>query len=90
MAVHHDRRRFLRNSLAAGAVLGVAGVNLGQEGRSSRGPGVGASGALDNPRVRPGRVRWHEDFAAARAASERSGKPVMLFQMLGRMDEKFC
>jgi len=90
MAMQQDRRRFLRNSLAAGTVLGVAGVNLAQDGRSSRGPGLSANGALDNPRVRPGRVRWHEDFAAACAASGRSGKPVMLFQMLGRMDEKFC
>jgi hypothetical protein len=90
MTVQQDRRRFLRNSLAAGAVLGVAGVDFAQEGRSSRGPAIGAAGALNNPRVRPGRVRWHDDFAAACAASGRSGKPVMLFQMLGRMDEKFC
>jgi hypothetical protein len=35
-------------------------------------------------------VRWHADFAAACAAGRGSGKPVFLFQMLGRLDQKFC
>ena len=43
-----------------------------------------------NPRVEPGRVRWHPDFAAACRASAASGRPVLLFQMMGRLDEKFC
>ena len=43
-----------------------------------------------NPKVEPGKVRWHADFAAACAAAGRSGKPVLLFQMMGRLDEKFC
>jgi hypothetical protein len=52
---------------------------------------VGKAGAAPaNPKVEPGLVKWHGDFAAARAASARSGKPVLLFQMLGRMDEHFC
>ncbi|MBK8099982.1 MAG: hypothetical protein IPK26_23000 [Planctomycetes bacterium] len=44
----------------------------------------------DPERVEPGLVRWHGDFAAARAAATRSGKPVLLFQLLGRLDEEFC
>lgn len=44
----------------------------------------------ENPRVAPGLVRWHADFGAAREASARSGKPVLLFQLLGRLDEEFC
>jgi hypothetical protein len=43
-----------------------------------------------NPKVEPGKVRWHADFAAACRAAGRSGKPVLLFQMMGRLDEKFC
>jgi hypothetical protein len=43
-----------------------------------------------NPRVEPGKVRWHADFAAACRAAGRSGKPVLLFHMMGRLDEKFC
>ena len=43
-----------------------------------------------NPRVAPGKVRWHDDFAAACAADAKADKPVLLFQMLGRLDEQFC
>ena len=43
-----------------------------------------------NPKVDPGKVRWHADFAAACRAAARSGKPVLLFHMMGRLDEKFC
>jgi hypothetical protein len=35
-------------------------------------------------------VNWHADFASACAAGRSSGKPVFLFQMLGRLDQKFC
>jgi hypothetical protein len=49
-----------------------------------------AAPAFVNPKVEPGKVNWHADFATARAASAKSGKPVLLFQMLGRLDEQFC
>ena len=44
----------------------------------------------DNPKVAPGLVRWHADLAAAQAASRVSGKPVLVFQMLGQLDDEFC
>lgn len=47
------------------------------------------AGAL-NSKVKPGDVAWHPSFAAAREASECSGKPVLLFQLLGRLDDQFC
>jgi len=50
----------------------------------------GESGTFLNPKVEPGKVRWHPDFATARAASVKSGKPVLLFQMLGKLDDQFC
>jgi hypothetical protein len=43
-----------------------------------------------NPKVQPGKVKWHKDFAAASAAAKKSGKPVLLFQMLGKLDDQFC
>jgi len=46
--------------------------------------------AFDNPKVEPGKVRWHKTFAAACAAAQKSGKPVLLFQMMGKLDERFC
>lgn len=41
-------------------------------------------GALDM------KVRWHGSFAAATEAAAKSGKPVLLFQLLGRLDDAFC
>ena len=49
-----------------------------------------ASEPFVNPKVEPGNVRWHASFDEACAASRRSGRPVLLFQMMGRLDEKFC
>lgn len=37
-----------------------------------------------------GRVEWRESFAAAVEAAKSSGRPVLLFQLLGRLDEEFC
>jgi hypothetical protein len=58
---------------------------------ADRSGGVPAGGEpFVNPKVQPGKVRWHADFAAACKAATKSGKPVLLFQMMGRLDEKFC
>ncbi len=43
-----------------------------------------------NPRVEPGKVNLHASFTEACAAAEKSGKPVLLFQMMGKLDQKFC
>lgn len=43
----------------------------------------------ENPKVEPGKVNWHVDFAAACEASQQSGKPVLLFQLLGQLDQRF-
>jgi hypothetical protein len=43
-----------------------------------------------NPKVPPGLVRWHADFAAACEAAQKSKKPVLLFQMMGKLDDQFC
>ena len=45
---------------------------------------------LENPGVAPGKILWHKDFEAACDSARKSGKPVLLFQMMGRLDEKFC
>jgi hypothetical protein len=43
-----------------------------------------------NPAVAPGKVKWHPDFETACQAAKKSGKPVLLFQMLGKLDQEFC
>ena len=40
--------------------------------------------------VSPGLVPWHVDREAALAAAKESGRPILLFQMFGRLDERFC
>jgi hypothetical protein len=52
-------------------------------------PAEPASSAAD-PRAAPGLVRWHESVAAAQAAARASGKPLLVFQLLGRLDDEFC
>ncbi len=87
MSETQQRRRFLQTSLAAGTALTLGGAS------TSHGDvrvAVPVRPADANPPARPGRVRWHDDFAAACTASRGSNKPVFLFQMLGRLDEKFC
>jgi hypothetical protein len=43
-----------------------------------------------NPKVEPGKVRWHTDFDAACKAAAKTGRPVLLFQMMGKLDDQFC
>jgi hypothetical protein len=46
--------------------------------------------SFKNRTVKPGLVHWHKNFDDACAASKSSGKPVILFQMLGHLDQEFC
>jgi len=43
-----------------------------------------------NPKVQPGKVRWHASHKDACAAAVKSKKPVLLFQMMGKLDDQFC
>ena len=67
------------NSTAAGEATPVAPP-----------PRTVAVSEMDNPRVEPGKVKWHSSFADAKAASEKSGKPVLLFHLMGQLDRQFC
>lgn len=49
-----------------------------------------AAAAFVNPKVEPGKVRWHKDFPTACNEAKKSGKPVLLFQMMGKLDDQFC
>ena len=46
--------------------------------------------AEENPAVEPGLVKWHKSFDDAKAAASKSGKPVLLFHMMGQLDKQFC
>ena len=45
--------------------------------------------SVANPTVSAGLVDWHRDFSTAIAASKQSGKPVLLFTLLGNLDETY-
>jgi hypothetical protein len=62
-----------RNSLSIACLLFCVSTALSQDDLS----------------VAPGKVQWREDFAAACAASRDSGKPVLLFQLLGKLDQEY-
>jgi hypothetical protein len=91
LAMH---RSWLPKSALVGlALLTVAGVTLGEDlARPARVADLDQAGPASsvNPKVRPGKLRWHPGFAAACDAARQSGKPVLLFQMMGRLDEQFC
>jgi len=46
--------------------------------------------AWTEQRVPAGLVEWNADFAKACRSSKISGKPVLVFQMMGQLDHEFC
>jgi hypothetical protein len=51
---------------------------------------IPAAGNFVNPKVQAGLVKWHASLAVACEASAKSSKPVLLFQMMGKLDDRFC
>jgi hypothetical protein len=43
-----------------------------------------------NPKVEPGLVKWHKSFEEAQAAAAKTKKPVLVFQLMGKLDDQFC
>jgi hypothetical protein len=41
-------------------------------------------------KARPGLVRWHAGLVDALAAAKVSRRPVLVFQLLGNLDQEFC
>ena len=50
----------------------------------------GAAPEASTTKTAPGLIRWHDSIEAATLASRTSGRPVLRFQLLGRLDERFC
>ena len=57
---------------------------------NSNAPPIAKPENPNNPTVAPGDVKWHASLAAACNAAKKSGKPVLLFHMLGQLDKQFC
>jgi hypothetical protein len=72
--------RPLEKTLAPGGVLPPL---------SQYGP-LPATPQFVNPKVAPGKINWQTDFETACESAKTSGKPVLLFQMMGKLDDGFC
>lgn len=72
--------RPLKRVVANGGPVGKANATRADAGKST---------GFKNPKVEPGKVRWHANFDKAVAAAGKSRKPVLLFQMIGNLDERF-
>jgi len=79
-------------SMAAASLSSLLGAHEREDGHASTTNGRLESTAerAENPSVAPGLVSWHANRQAASAASARSGRPVLVFQLLGRLDEELC
>jgi hypothetical protein len=44
----------------------------------------------ESEKVAPGKVIWHRNVQAAHQAAQVSGKPVLVFQLLGDLDQRFA
>ena len=51
---------------------------------------ISASPSAAERSCSPGLVRWHSTYKEALQAAQQSGKPVLLFQLMGRLDQEFC
>ncbi len=75
-----ESRSWLRSTLAASALALLTAGSLNAADVAVK---------PENPKVRPGEVNWHPDFETACKAAARSNRPVLLFQMMGNLDERF-
>ncbi len=51
--------------------------------------GTASPMAPKNSKIEAGKVNWHASFDAAKTATQQSRKPILLFQLLGRLDNRF-
>lgn len=75
----NDKSRFASDFLSQNHPLKSA-VGQGHETDSTK-------ASSTNPKCQPGLVKWHSNFESALRASATSGKPVLLFQLLGKLDQ---
>jgi hypothetical protein len=50
-------------------------------------PAVGRAG---QPADSGSGIRWQKSLAAAKASAARTGKPLFLLHLFGKLDEEFC
>lgn len=51
---------------------------------------ISAPPAVAIVKVKPGLISWHKNLTAAMKSASKSGKPVLVFHMMGSLDDRFC
>jgi hypothetical protein len=73
-----------------GPVQGVAAASAPARAAAVKAALKANNTGFVNPKVEPGKVAWHRDLAAASVAAGKSGKPILVFHMMGKLDDQFC
>jgi hypothetical protein len=81
--------RFARPLLVTATLLAAA-CSPSEPPAPSPAPAAAETSSAENPPAAPGLVRWHPRVAAAQEAARASGKPLLVFQLLGRIDDEYC
>lgn len=51
---------------------------------------LGGATPTDQGQVVLAGAEWNSDFEAAKLEAANTGKPILLFDLIGRLDEKWC
>lgn len=93
MAIETPLKRLISEGTGAAGYSSVlepyaksSGVAVGR----SPSPSLHKNHHAGNSTALTGLVRWHENAAAAADRARKSYKPVLVFQMMGNLDEEFC
>lgn len=74
------------STLALLFTLGAGAALLGSAQADSPTPPADAK----QPTSKAGKVRWNQDLSAARQQAAQADQPLLVFQLLGDLDQEFC
>lgn len=80
-SVAHSDHDFMRTFLTRASIYLTTFVCL---------VGIVASKPLDSAAVELGGATWHSDLNLAKNMAAREKKPLLVFDLVGRLDEKWC
>ncbi len=75
----------MRNAVFVVSMLSLVGISRAEDKLVNATEEVAAVTT-----VAPGKVHWKESFDAAVLAARDTGKPVLHFELLGRLDQELC
>lgn len=86
-----DMKSILRSDSSGSLAVPVPTPVPMQSSSVPRSATLSAVPTIENPNMSlTGLVSWCRDMKEAQSRSSKSGKPVFLFHMMGRLDDRFC